>query len=341
MMHTALAEPTPHPTAAPNDPPTADRLIVIAGRGRSGSNFLLHLLNHSAATFCRNEPNMLDGTALSSLPDRGRVVRDYPVAFASQWDAAMAATARSLTGFDDFPPVAKDWMRGSGLRTKLYELSRYTGARERLKWVYPPIGATEWRIPSALIDAGRLDRAPIVLKLNQAPGWTVWMLRHRPQTRIIHNVRHPGGFLNSWHNRWLDANDADDVLALNRQRLHDVADVDPAWAARFGDIDAMDVQWSEMWYWRYSNETIYEAGNGRDHYRLTIYERTTEDPMPVMRDLYAFCGLEWTGAVESGVKANTRKSQQIAGKWRDALKPDQVAMIETVLDGSPMAAWWE
>ena len=54
----------------------------------------------------------------------------------------MAATARSLTGFDAFPPVPKDWMRGSGLRTKLYELSRYTGAREKLKWVYPPIGQT-------------------------------------------------------------------------------------------------------------------------------------------------------------------------------------------------------
>ena len=180
-----------------------------------------------------------------------------------------------------------------------------------------------------------------MLKLNQAPAWTVWMLRHRPETKIIHNIRHPGGFLNSWHNRWLDANDADEVLALNRQRLRDVAAVDDVWAKRFGDIDTMDVQLTEMWYWRYSNEVIHEAGVGRDHYRLTVYERTTEDPMPVVHDLYTFCNLEWSDAVERGVEANTRESKQIAGKWREKLEPGQVAIIEMVLDGSPIAAWWE
>lgn len=337
---TVTAEPLMSPHPASETRPTADRLIVIAGRGRSGSNFLLHLLNHAANTFCRNEPNMLDDTALSNLPDKGRVVQDYSDAFAEQWDAAMAATARSLTGFDAFPPVPKVWM-GGGMAARFYKLSRFAGARRKLKWVYPAIGKTEWHIPDALIDTDTLDRVPIILKLNQAPAWTVWLLQNRPQTRIIHNVRHPGGFLNSWHNRWLDANDPDGVLALNRQRLRDACANDTTWAARFGDIDAMDVQATEMWYWRYSNETIHDAGMGKDHYRLTLYERTTEDPMTVMRDLYAFCGLEWTDAVERGVTENTGESKQIAGKWRETLNADQIALIERVLDGSPMATWWD
>ena len=76
---TATAEPLMSSPLA-----TADRLNVIAGRGRSGSNFLLHLLNHSPRTFCRNEPNMFDGTALSNLPDKGRVVQEYSDTFAEQ-----------------------------------------------------------------------------------------------------------------------------------------------------------------------------------------------------------------------------------------------------------------
>lgn len=63
--------------------------------------------------------------------------------------------------------------------------------------------------------------------------------------------------------------------------------------------------------------------------------------MTVMRDLYAFCGLEWTDAVERGVTENTGESKQIAGKWRETLNADQIALIERVLDGSPMATWWD
>jgi len=328
---------------SPNTPPPVGPPphVVISGRGRSGSNFLLRLFDYCPHTFCRNEPNMLPGTRMHALPDLGRVVREYDHAFAERWDAVMAHTARSLSGIEDYPPVAKAWMVGRPLARPMIKLSRYTRVRRALGVIYPAFGRIEWPLPGWVVNQAELANACIVLKLNQAPGWTVWMLRHRPTHRIIHNVRHPGGFLNSWRNRWLKKSDADEVLRRNRERLRLVAEHDAAWAARFGDIDRLDVEWTEAWYWRYSNEVIWEAGQELEHYRLSVFEDVTADPQSAMRELFVFARLSWSPEVEAGVRANTRTSQQIAAKWRDALEPSQVEMVETVLDGSPMAAWWE
>lgn len=282
---------------------------------------------------------MLAGARLFEMPDPGRAAREYPADFAHHWDQAMAHTARSLSGIENAPPVAKIWLRRP-VGAWMIKLSRYTKVRRTLRWVYPPIGRMEWPLPNWVVDHEQLQRACMVLKLNQAPGWTVWMLKNRPTHRVIHNVRHPGGFLNSWRNRWLKKSDQKDVLQRNRNRLRLVAEHDPVWAARFGDIEAMDVERSEIWYWRYSNEVIWEAGRTLAHYQLSVFEDVSQQPLESMRRLYEFADLPWNDQVEAGVRANTKASEHIAGKWRSALEPHQVEIVDTVLTDSPMSAWW-
>ena len=40
------------------------RYVLIAGQGRSGTNWLLQILDLSSQTHCRNEPNDCIGSAL-------------------------------------------------------------------------------------------------------------------------------------------------------------------------------------------------------------------------------------------------------------------------------------
>ena len=40
---------------------------LLLGQGRSGTNYLLHLLNQSPLTHCRNEPDEVEDSALRRL----------------------------------------------------------------------------------------------------------------------------------------------------------------------------------------------------------------------------------------------------------------------------------
>ena len=60
----------------PSPDPLAYALLI--GQGRSGTNYLLSLLDQSAATHCRNEPDQLDSSALSRLAEFRFFVGDEP-----------------------------------------------------------------------------------------------------------------------------------------------------------------------------------------------------------------------------------------------------------------------
>lgn len=123
-----------------------------------------------------------------------------------------------------------------------------------------------------------IDGSPLAaLKLVTSPGWVDYVLHHRPSAPVYYNIRHPGGFLNSWASRYLSRRDNDTVDQLNRARLHDEVGEHPHWAERFGDIDAMSVHESDLWYWCYAGKTI--AANWRSRLsdeHIALAERVLE-----------------------------------------------------------------
>jgi hypothetical protein len=186
-----------------------------------------------------------------------------------------------------------------------------------------------------------LRHALPVLKFTQVPGWACWVLENRPATAVLHIVRHPGGFLNSWRNRYLAQHERETVLHENRERLRQIAEADPAWGRRFCDIRTMSLDESELWFWRYAAEAIHEAGAESSHYRLINYERMTVDPIGTARDVFEFCGLPWESDTEHRVAGTAAESKSIAKAWRDRLSAEDVALIERILDDSPLNSWWD
>jgi hypothetical protein len=116
---------------------------------------------------------------------------------------------------------------------------RLVGPRGRalLGRIAPSLRGAEWRLPRWLGSRRALREARPVLKLVQVPAWGTWVLRNRPGTRVLHIVRRPAGFLNSWRNRYLDEHERAVVTLANRQRLRAVVAVDPKWAERLGPIE--------------------------------------------------------------------------------------------------------
>ena len=91
---------------------------LIAGHGRSGTNWLLHLLDRATTTHCRNEPNEILGNAFAALPSPLVSVMDA-AAFAAPWSRAVAEAARQMGDRDRAVPIRKShlsaWAQQTGL----------------------------------------------------------------------------------------------------------------------------------------------------------------------------------------------------------------------------------
>ena len=319
---------------------------LLLGQGRSGTNYLLHLLNQSPHTHCRNEPDELEDSALHRLTPF-RFFVDDPDEMEARYDEAIRGAALTVGPRDHIVQFGKTWLyRGSCRPGYFYLRNRYRVAHKLFRRGRAMDGR-ETPFPRWMTSPARLERAHHVFKLNSAVGIAGWVFENRPDIKAVHIVRHPGGFTKSWLNRWVkselnrDPARAAHFARVARERLELLAAHDEVWARRMGDLDAMDFVEVELWWWRFCSERTWEAGHGRPGYHRVIYERLTEDPAAVARGVYDFCGLPWSDWLASRVTSISSKSRKIAAAWKDELDVDVVAIIERVLADSPLAAWWE
>ena len=318
---------------------------LLLGQGRSGTNFLLALLNQSARTHCRNEPDQSDTSALAALRPFRFFVDDEAL-LDELWDDAVHGAALTFGPRDHIVAMPKDWLFPGSRRPGFFYLRQRLLAKARLEKL-KPMDTGEVRFPAWMTSSTRLERSFHVFKLNAAVGLATWMFGNRPRALGIHIVRHPGGFVKSWLARWVrgethqERGAGDKDLLQDEERLKALAQRDETWAARMGDIDAMERVEAELWWWRYVNEAIWERGTGLASYRRLLFEELAEDPLGTTEGVYDFCGLPWTPAVAAEVARIARGSKKIARAWKDELEPSVVETIERVLDDSPMSPWWD
>ena len=316
---------------------------LIAGQGRSGTNWLLSILDASNRTHCRNEPDAIEGASLSRLPTSWIPPVDEE-AFALEWDRGIQRVCRTVGQTDHPPKGRKIFIRSWARRLGVYDRLLLSPTMRRwLRPLEPRLSQHPWEfeLPRWLGDPAELSRALTVIKLCQVPGWIRWVLRYRSEIPVFHIVRHPGGFLNSWTNRWLGKNDRGDVTIANRRRLEIVRSAEPDWADRFGEIELMSAQESELWFWLYATETIHTTGQRRDQYRLVVFDDFAEGTQEFMVDIYERCGLCVTDEVREQVGDLSKKFGSIAGAWRSKLDRGDRDCVERILEQSRIKDFWD
>lgn len=331
-------------TPGPSSVPLA--YVLLIGQGRSGTNFLLSLLDQSPTTHCRNEPDQLDASALAQLSPFRFFVDDEPRLSALFGPALRTAAAR-IGPRDHMADAEKTWLRRGRRRAGYFLLRQRYRAVERLIRRRKPMDGKELAFPRWMVDARELERSLHVFKLNAAVGLGAWALGARPEARVLHIVRHPGGFAKSWLKRWvrgeggMDRGKGTADRLDEKGRLREVARREPRWAALLGDIEAMGQAEGELWWWRYANEALYGAGRAHPRYQCVLYEDLARDPEAVSRRVYETVGLAWDEAIAARVRAIATGAETIARAWKDELEPGMVALVEKVLHGSAMEAWWQ
>jgi hypothetical protein len=317
------------------------RYVLIAGQGRSGTNWLLEILDRSPRTYCRNEPNECIGSALDALPEGGVAFPELESKLGSMWDTAITRASNSFSDRDLRINVYKDYFSRPLQRMGLVRVVGGPRCRNVLGSVIPSFRRTEWPIPSWLQDKRQQEPALPILKLNMVPGWIVWALRHRPEAQVLHIVRHPGGYLNSLISRWWSSvPDMKAVEQINRERLIQVAAADRTWGERFGDVSALSPVETELWYWRYACETIHQFGEGNPRYQLVKYEELACNPVETSRAIYQRFGLDWDDAIEQAIRQSSLDARASVSAWRSKLNAEQIATVDWVLRDSSMRDLW-
>lgn len=332
---------SPLPLMARQREPVRTRdYVLIVGHGRSGTNWLLDLFDLSPRTHCRNEPYGIDSSPFAQLPSRHFRKQEQPE-LETMWDEAVRFTAFRMGERDHSVRARKEHLHDTSLRLHLPELLGRRKVRRMLGLAFRSLRASEWLLPRWLGSRGALAQATPVMKFVQAPGWLVWVLEKRPCAQVAHIVRHPGGFLNSWRKRYLSKHDYQSVLAANRARLRSLAESDNTWAERLAHLQQMSADESELWYWRYSTETIHQAGAKSGRYHLVIYEQLVTDTIGTTRRLYQECGLAWCNGIQKAIRTRASGSASIAAAWRTSLSAADLELVARILKGSRMQNWWE
>lgn len=325
-----------------------EQYILIAGVGRSGTNWLFDLLNLSSQTHCRNATfHAVPDSPLAPLVTGVEPLGKEPD-FGKRWDEAIATIASRMGALDGKIPVAKAHFRPWAQRIGLVRAVGSARLRHLLALLQPSLRNREWPVPGWLASAGALERATPVLRVGAALSCQDWVLDHRPQATFVHMVRHPGGFLNSWQRRYASSHDSGQIRRENVARLRRMSAVAPSWCDKFGDLDAMSAAESELWFWRYATEATWLAGRDRPRYKPVTFESLAADLEATLRSVYDHCGLNWTPQVAataalmpSRFSGHMVSARKIAGAWRETLDPGDVAMVDRVLDDSPIRHFWE
>lgn len=324
--------------------------IIVTGSGRSGTNWLLNLLDLHYETHCRNEPEDSPNTPMNNPSFR----RHFgPLELDDTWDSAVDWAATHIGDRDRAPLLPKIYIHPWAMRLGLEKIYYKIGARNLLCYFDPTKGKSDWELPWWIGSKNKLRQAIPVLKLPSTHRLVMWVLENRPNTQVVHMVRHPGGTMSSWKSRYLEQNDEEKVLAANLARLHEVVKQSPEWGPVFGNIDNMEVMEAEAWYWSYATSMLHRFGEGRSNYYSLTYEALVGDQIENLKRVYQAVGLGWSDDIEQYISqsrsADNRRdwtgkvgaSRAVAESWQRKLSDKETGFIQRALAASACADWWD
>ena len=263
--------------------------VVVTGSGRSGTNRLLDILDMHGLTLCRSEVHALDGDfgKLSVAASQDAL----PADFSDQWSAAVASSIGKMSRRDRMKVDGKSYLNLAA--RVVVPVLRKT----RLRKVVLAGDPDEWPIPRICMRPN-VTIVP-VLKIQSRQ---CWLLRSHPVLSsqiVIHTLRNPADYLNSWWKRWVSKIGPEEayrrVCALTAP-IYEENDR-PALPAEYSIENLVRGQLS---IWRRSNGLISQL-SGSPRYGLFRYEDVSSDPTGEAARLYDLAGLEFDDETRQNV----------------------------------------
>ncbi|MDJ0787923.1 MAG: sulfotransferase [Myxococcota bacterium] len=325
-------------------------VTAMVGNGRSGSNWLLGILDASALTHCRSEPEDIPGSPIHGLPRPS--AKDLDPELGPAW-ARFVRWTRTTVGERDHPPaVDKAYYRSLANRLGLAAMHRRPGLNRLKRRLLGPLYRAE-RAPSRLlVSPRRLREAPCIMKLNDFHAAHVKaVLALDPELRVIHLVRHPGGFLDSALRRFFGAL-SEAELAEEKARYRRLLE-----EGRRAGVYAEDVLEGVgeelvavvMRFWSANNQAIAEIAGAMPRYMRVLYEEMAARPLAAAAAVYAHVGLPFDDEQRARIEQLSGENVwgdlagspvDVSRRWRERLGTAHRNLVDRELARTSMAAWW-
>jgi hypothetical protein len=314
---------------------------LVVGNGKSGTKRVLKTLNLSPYTHCRMEPNELEGSPFEDLPPPNVFTPETAEELERKWDAVVEWTRTRMGERDQVPGPPKRHHHGLSRRLQLHRILQHNRLRRAVAILYPAVGGTEWRPPRWWGSRDLLRESLAVFKLGAVCCYIPWILRSRPEAKLVYVIRHPAGFLNSYSKRFLPISDRNKVHRDNLERLEAIESATPEWRGRFGAISELTLEEAELWFWRYTNEMSLAAGRGADAFLMLDDSDMALAPVENGRKIYQHCGVPWEGEIERYLASRSAHWAEYARPWREIISTEEIHMVERVLEGSFLGELWD
>ena len=266
--------------------------VVIAGSGRSGTNRIMDAFDLHERTICRSEPEEMVGGDFAVLP-RAMLPEDLGPEFESCWRDVVHRARRRQSDRDRIDHIRKTYYQSRFSALVIQSILSRRRARRALGLIAPSFRTQEWPRPMSVTDAGELETALLVLK-TRPPEWILRTHAVDRDQKVIHKIRNPLGYLNSWYNRYVIKKPGQ-AQAVFRESMQNVPYILKFFGEdkdRIGSFSERALIESELWIWRFLNEKIFSTLRNSSRYRLIRYEEFEKQPVDSMKNLVEFCGLE-------------------------------------------------
>lgn len=276
-------------------------------------------------TLCRSEVHALDGD-FGQLPVT--TSQDaLPADFNDQWSAAVASSIGKMSRRDRMKVDGKSYLNLAA-RVVVPVLGK-----TRLRKVVLVGDPDEWTIPRICMRPN-VTIVP-VFKIMSRPSW---LLRSHPVLSdqiVIHTLRNPADYLNSWWKRWALKIGPEEVYRRVCALAAPIYEQN-AWPALPEEYSIENLVRAQLSLWRRSNGLVSQLSES-PRYGLFRYEGVSSDPTGEAARIYDLAGLEFDDEIRQYVAA--MRNTLFKKIDTPSLDPDMIrSAMEDVLSDCPLGS---
>jgi hypothetical protein len=302
------------------------RLIVIVSSPRSGSTWVGKLFDSHPLTIYRHEP---DGEGRLAHVPLFPSAADFPaLAPQVQRFAAALPGIRSPRVVAKFPLFSKAYDRAGARHLRAW----MTGALKVATVAGAPLSVPQF------VGSRTYASHPIVWKSIESTGRLGLLAYALPDARIVHLVRHPGGYVSS-SLRGMEGGNLAAEHDVELWSMFASTEVARKYGIDLAALAAMPAAERLAWTWVIENEKAMNDTADAANVRRIRYEDICANPMTAIAELLAFADLPMHDQVREFVQESTaadnaayysvfKDPRRSAEKWRSELDP---AVIDRVL----------
>jgi len=324
------------------------KYVLLFSSGRSGSLWLLRLFDLSPFTFCRYDWR-LGGVKETDPPYP--ILGDYStfdiagdVDISKSFDESLQWLAGTHSRFDEPGSTSKYYLtpmaRAIGLPFPTNRKTINFAIRLLVSPFSSPNAIDRWSTRAWYYRQDMIQEAVKIFKWTPSLGCLSYLAQADLDVSFVHLVRHPGGRLASWNNRWASRFDEEEIISTIIPRLTRIADFHPDWPRLTESIRNRNLWECQLWEGRHLHETIANLFEGNPRYIRVTYEQLCEAPVAEVKRLYAHCDVPWSSDIENQVSNLAEGSQNIANKWKNQLSDEQRSALRVVFENSAMRDWF-